>query len=108
MSEMVSQLAARAAPVLKAPGLKEEPGRLHLFLIEDDDDIAYLIRKSLEKVDHKVTRCKSAADALIVLAQTAFDLVLLDQFLPDMPGLDLLQRLAREGIAAPVLMVTGK
>ena len=33
--------------------------------------------------------------------------MLLDQLLPDMPGLDLLQRLSREGISVPVLMVTG-
>jgi two-component system cell cycle sensor histidine kinase/response regulator CckA len=79
---------------------------LHLFLIEDDDDIALLIRKGLERVNHRITRCRTAADALIVLGQTRFDLVLLDQQLPDMPGLDLLQELTREGIPVPVLMVT--
>jgi PAS domain S-box-containing protein len=80
---------------------------LRLFLIEDDDDVALLIRKSLERVAHHVTRCRSGADALIVLGHTSFDLVLLDQRLPDMSGLDLLQTLAHEGITAPVLMVTG-
>ncbi len=78
-----------------------------LFLIEDDDDVALLIRKSLERFGHQVTRCRSAADALIVLGQAGFDLVLLDQRLPDMSGLELLQQLAREGVSAPVLMVTG-
>jgi two-component system cell cycle sensor histidine kinase/response regulator CckA len=80
---------------------------LRLFLIEDDDDIALLIRKSLERVGHVVTRCRTAADALIVLGQTTFDLVLLDNLLPDMSGLDLLHTLAREGVTVPVLMVTG-
>lgn len=79
---------------------------LRLFLVEDDDDFALLIRKGLERVGHEVTRCRSAADALIVLGHATFDLVLLDQRLPDMPGLDLLMALAREGILAPVLMVT--
>jgi PAS domain S-box-containing protein len=79
---------------------------LKLFLIEDDDDIALLIRRRLEDFKHVVTRCRTAADALIVLAQTSFDLVLLDQVLPDMTGEDLLHTLAREGIAVPVLMVT--
>src|SRR5262249_23579991 len=79
---------------------------LRLFLIEDDDDIALLIRKSLERVNHHVTGCRTAADALIVLAHSQFDLVLLDQILPDRSGLDLLQTLTREGITAPVLMVT--
>jgi PAS domain S-box-containing protein len=79
---------------------------LRLFLIEDDDDFALLIRKSLERAGHQISRCRTAADALIVLAQNTFDLVLLDQRLPDMAGLELLQTLSREGIAAPALMIT--
>ncbi|MFO0843405.1 MAG: response regulator [Gemmataceae bacterium] len=89
-----------------APLLANEHDPLRLFLIEDDEDIALLIRKSLERVDHTVTRCRTAADALIVLAQTSFDLVLLDNRLPDMEGLDLLERLTQEGFAVPVLMIT--
>src|SRR5215510_11346227 len=79
---------------------------LRLFLVEDDEDIALLIRKSLERVGHQVTRCRTGADALIVLGQSQFDLVLLDQYLEDMLGLDLLRALAREGISVPALMVT--
>jgi PAS domain S-box-containing protein len=81
---------------------------LNLFLIEDDEDVALLIRKHLERARHVVTRCRSAADALIVLAQSTFDLVLLDYKLPDMTGLDLLRTLAQEGITIPVLVVTAK
>jgi two-component system cell cycle sensor histidine kinase/response regulator CckA len=80
---------------------------LRLFLVEDDDDIALLMRKSLQRAGHQVTHCRSAADALIVLGHSSFNLVLLDHRLPDMSGLDLLQALAREGISTPVLMVTG-
>ena len=71
---------------------------LRLFLIEDNDDVALLIRKSLERMEHQVTRCRTAADALIVLANSTFDLVILDNCLPDMAGLDLMQRLTREGL----------
>jgi HAD superfamily hydrolase (TIGR01509 family) len=79
---------------------------LRLFLIEDDDDIALLVRKGLEQAGHHVTRCRTAADALIVLGHSSFDLVLLDQRLPDMAGIDLLHTLTREGISVPSLMVT--
>ena len=78
-----------------------------LFLVEDDDDFSYLMRKSLERAGHQVTVCHSGADALIVLSQSNFHLVLLDQKLPDISGVDLLEDLYREGIATPVLMVTG-
>lgn len=80
---------------------------LRLFLVEDDEDFAYLMRKSLERAGHQVTVCRTAADALIVLGHSQFNLVLLDQRLPDMAGLDLLQSLNREGITTPVLFVTG-
>jgi PAS domain S-box-containing protein len=83
------------------------PEALRLFLVEDDDDIALLIRKSLERAGHHVTGCRTAADALIVLGHSNYHLVLLDQRLPDMSGLDLLMALTREGISTPVLMVTG-
>jgi PAS domain S-box-containing protein len=79
---------------------------LRLFLVEDEDPIALLIRKHLERAGHHVTGCRTAADALIVLGHSNYDLVLLDQGLPDMNGLDLLQTLNREGITTPVLMIT--
>jgi PAS domain S-box-containing protein len=81
---------------------------LHLFIVEDDDDVAFLMRKSLERAGHHVAVCHTGADALIVLSHTLFDLVLLDQKLPDMSGLELLRTLNREGIATPVLMVTAQ
>jgi two-component system cell cycle sensor histidine kinase/response regulator CckA len=79
---------------------------LNLFVVEDDDDIALLVRKSLERAGHRVTRCRTGADALTVLGHTTFDLVLLDQKLPDLAGAELLQALARENIVVPALMVT--
>src|SRR6266545_1575161 len=80
---------------------------LRLFLVENEDDIALLIRKHLERAGHHVVGCRTAADALIVLGHSHYDLVLLDHDLPDMPGLDLLQTLNRDGITTPVLIVTG-
>src|SRR3954452_22529451 len=81
---------------------------LRLFIVEDEDNFALLMRKSLERAGHHVTCCRTAADALIVLAQSSFDLVVLDHELPDMHGLPLLEKLAREGIAVPTLLITGK
>jgi PAS domain S-box-containing protein len=79
---------------------------LRLFVIEDDDEAALLIRRHLERAGHAVTRCRGAADALIVLGHSAFDLVLLDPPPDDGRGLDLFQGVAREGLAVPVLVLT--
>jgi PAS domain S-box-containing protein len=81
---------------------------LNLLLIEDNDDSAFLIQKSLERAQHRVTRCRTAAGALIVMQQQSFDLIILDQELPDMFGLDLLRQFERDGGGQPIIMVTGE
>src|SRR5438552_12631029 len=81
---------------------------LRLLLVDDDDDIALLMRLTLERAGYQVTRCATAKAALLVLGDSRFDLISLDQRLPDMCGRDLLQALRREGIATPVIMVTAR
>lgn len=79
---------------------------MRLFLVEDDDDFAFVTRLCLERAGHEVTVCHSGTDAQIVLGQMAYDLVVLDYFLQDMKGSELLQRLREGGIRTPVLMIT--
>ena len=79
---------------------------LRLFLIEDDEDIALLIRKSLERDRHHVTAAAPPPTPSSSWATPRSTWSSSIRQLPDMSGLDLLQTLAREGIAAPVLMVT--
>lgn len=81
---------------------------LNLFVIEDDDHIALLIRRKLERASHHVKRCRTAAEAMNILHQSPFDLVLLDQQLPDMTGLELLKCLSEAAILIPVLVVTAR
>ena len=82
---------------------------LALFLIEDEEDHALLMRKSLERAGHQVTVCRTGTDALIVLGHSPpFDLMILAQQLPDSAGLELMRDLQRAGITIPVIMVTGK
>ncbi len=80
---------------------------LHLFVVEDDEASIVLMRRVLERAGHQVTTCRTAADALIVLGNSSFDLILLDNRLPDMTGAELLQAMDAERLTVPVLMVTG-
>ncbi len=82
------------------------PESLRLFLVEDNDDIAFVTRRCLERAGHQVTLCHSGTDALIVLSHSSYDLVVLDYFLEDMKGSELLARLGQDGIRTPVLMIT--
>ena len=68
-----------------------------VFAVDDQDKVA-------AHAGHHVTVCHSGTDALIVLTQLPFDLVVLDYFLDDMKGSELLHCLRRDGIRTPVLM----
>ncbi|MBI3409136.1 MAG: response regulator [Planctomycetes bacterium] len=80
---------------------------LQIFLVEGEDDFAHFTRAALERAGHQVTLCHSGADALIVLGHSTFHLVILNQHLPDMNGLELVHALCRESSATPILVVTG-
>jgi two-component system, cell cycle sensor histidine kinase and response regulator CckA len=82
------------------------PEPLRLFLVDDNDDLAFVTRRCLERAGHHVTVCRTGADALIVLGHASYDLVVLDYILDDMKGSELLQRLHQDGIHTPVLMIT--
>ncbi|MFD9079726.1 DUF7342 family protein [Streptomyces erythrochromogenes] len=55
---------------------------------------------------HVIAQAHSAAEALDFLSAHAVDLVLLDHYLPDENGLDLVRRLRQRGDGTDVIMVT--
>jgi DNA-binding response OmpR family regulator len=61
------------------------------------------MQKVLADAGHRVTSVSNATDALSELGESTFDLMLLDVWLPEMNGLELLSRL--EGKARPRVVV---
>jgi two-component system cell cycle response regulator len=81
---------------------------IRLLIVEDDADQRQLIGETLE--EHfgakTVTAVESGSEAL-ALDLSGFDLILTDFNLPDITGMELLQKI-REKCATPVIMVTGE
>ncbi len=81
---------------------------MHLLIIEDDHTIAENIYEYLESRGHQCDYADRIATAAPLLADTAFDAVVLDRNLPDGDGLALARRLRVEGKATPVLVLTAR
>ncbi|WP_299310578.1 response regulator [uncultured Halomonas sp.] len=82
-----------------------------VLMVEDEEDIAFLIRFLLERHGYAVRHAADGRQALEALDQGAPpDLVLLDVMLPYHDGLEVLERLRQRPAwqAAPVLMLTAK
>ncbi|MBO1012175.1 response regulator transcription factor [Achromobacter sp. SD115] len=81
------------------------PATRRILLIDDDVELAQMLREYLEPGHCQLTLAHSGAQGLALLAQDDYDLVLLDLMLPDGNGLDLLKQY-RQRSRRPVIMFT--
>ncbi len=82
----------------------------HVLLVEDTPSLAELYGAYLaEECGHSVDRAATGRDALEYAdrRQWPVHIVLLDLRLPDMHGLELLDRLRQKNVNAPVIIITG-
>lgn len=103
-----SRLAPESAPPRPEQALT---ARIHAtVLVVDDDEFHHkLISRMLRELDIEVISATSGSDALIALCKHSVDLVLMDQDMPDIKGVDVTRRVKQSHRWAdiPVIMITG-
>ena len=82
----------------------------HVLVVEDEEALAELLKYNLEREGYRVSVAQDGEEALIVSAETAPDLVLLDWMIPKVPGIEVCRRLrARpEARNTPIVMLTAR
>lgn len=65
-------------------------------MIEDEHDLAEIYSLQMKMCDIDVTVAPSGAEALEILKKGKFDLVLLDLFMPNVDGFEVLKKLRNE------------
>jgi signal transduction histidine kinase len=92
------------------PAVEVLPGaQQRIALVDDEPLVARATERLVAWFGYRVTALTSATALLEAFEarRDAFDLVLTDQTMPDMTGLQLTQALRAKGIGVPVLLVTG-
>lgn len=81
----------------------------HVLIVDDEADIRSSLESILRDEEYLVTTSGSAIEALELIRDAEYDAVLLDIWLPDGDGLDVLQRVRDLGLArAPeIIMISG-
>jgi PAS domain S-box-containing protein len=80
-----------------------------ILMIDDSQDLLFLARRWLTQADStlRITTATSAQDALRMLQEQEFDLIVADYQMPHMTGLELLETLRKADNAIPFIIFTG-
>jgi two-component system OmpR family response regulator len=90
--------------------MKTDDEREHqklIAIVEDDPDVARVIEQVLGDFSFRTVWCRNAADLLCRLRSLGPDLCIIDLGLPDMDGIELMQRVRTQS-ACGILILTGR
>jgi PAS domain S-box-containing protein len=104
LSDAVRAVLDQAAAVPEQR--RDEPAGARVLVVEDDVAVATLERRQLQRAGYEVEIATTADDAIAILRQGATNLVVLDLRLGETSGLDLYERIKREGWHLPAIIVT--
>lgn len=86
--------------------MKDVGKRLRVLLVEDNPDALEGLIEMTEHLGHDPHGCDSAEDALVMLRQESFDLMITDIGLPGQSGLELAKK-ARELQQVDIVVASG-
>ncbi|MBI5327885.1 MAG: response regulator transcription factor [Deltaproteobacteria bacterium] len=81
---------------------------MRIILIEDEKQLADIIRKGLEEEGYSVDAAHDGEEGLYMLENFPADAVVLDIMLPKLDGLSVLGKMRKMGINTPVLLLTAR
>ena len=104
---VVAGLLRTLRPIGAEAVKRAEVGRI--LVVDDNESNRDLLRRRLVHEGHEVTTAASGREALDILAESGFDLILLDLLMPDMNGIEMLERLKADErwYHTPVVMISG-
>jgi class 3 adenylate cyclase/signal transduction histidine kinase len=104
-------MAADPLLAIRAPELTQEHSREtgRILVVDDNASNRGLLLRRLEREGHQAIEARSGRQALEILDTEEVDLILLDLMMPDMNGLQVLERLKTEERLRdiPVIMISG-
>lgn len=81
---------------------------MRLLVVEDDNTIRDFLTRALTESGFRVDACAHANQAEKLALEGVHDAMVVDLTLPDMDGLELIQRLRSQGVSSPVLILSAR
>ena len=79
-----------------------------VLLVDDNADVRRSFGRALKRADYAVVEVENGQEAMAVLPEGDFDVVVSDVRMPDMGGVELLEAVHREDADLPVILMSGE
>ncbi len=81
---------------------------MQILVVEDERSLSNALRKLLEKQGYLTDAAYDGLEAIDYAKSVDYDLIILDVMLPKLDGFEVIRILRKDGINAPVLMLTAR
>jgi adenylate cyclase len=107
-SEAAPDEVAGLQPHAEAESMSVDVPAGRVLVVDDDPLNRMLLTRSLEQEGHRVGSVAGGQEALEILREEPFDVVLLDIVMPELDGVSVLERLKRDPVLqhVPVIMIS--
>jgi PAS domain S-box-containing protein len=99
--------APAGAPSQEDAAMALAPGKLRVLAVDDDRLVLFNTTAMLEDLGHEVVEAGSGDEALNFLERDRFDLLITDQAMPRMTGVQLLEIVRERWPGLPAILATG-
>jgi DNA-binding NtrC family response regulator len=89
------------------PFHRQSNSRQRILVVEDERDLRQITAEGLTDAGYQVDVAEDGASAWAALQLTQYDLLITDQFLPKVSGVELLKKIHIARMTLPVIMATG-
>ncbi len=83
----------------------DDKGRI--LVVDDKPAVRQVLERVLKRAGHDVVLAENGKTALSALGAGAFDLVVIDRALPDIPGIEVVKQAREKQPRAKAIMITG-
>jgi CheY-like chemotaxis protein len=97
------------SPAFTSLFIVKDPMQLnpHILFVDDDDDTREMVSRVLEAAGFRVSALTKAADVLTIFNQAKFDAILLDNWMPEITGIELCRRIRTFDQHTPIYFCSG-
>ncbi|MFM7671512.1 MAG: response regulator transcription factor [Bacteroidota bacterium] len=82
--------------------------RSSILLVEDEENLHETLKLNLELEGYEVSSARDGAEALRLLEQEHFDLIILDIMLPEIDGISVAENIRVQNLEVPILMLSAR